>query len=89
MAAGKIRTIIHDKRFEREMARIEPDIRRADEFMEGAVTILSRQPEVGCQLEDSNVWFICGHTVDIAIYYTFDADHVYLLSAEKVTLPEL
>jgi hypothetical protein len=71
------------------MARIQPNIRRADEFLDGAVTILSRQPESGCPLDNSNVWFICGHTVDVAIYYTFDADNVYFLSAEKVKPPEL
>lgn len=89
MYTGKIRTVIYDKRFEREMARIQPNIRRADEFLEGTVTVLSRQPELGRLLDGSNVWFICGHTVDVAIYYTFDADNVYFLSAERVRLPEL
>jgi hypothetical protein len=86
---GKIRTIIRDKRFERELAEIERNVRRADEFLEGAETILSREPERGCQLDDSSVWFIAGHTVDLAIYYTFDADNVYLLSIERAILPEL
>jgi hypothetical protein len=53
------------------------------------VTVLSRNPEIGCQLDTSNVWFVCGHTVDAALYYTFDADHVYFLSIEKTKLPEL
>jgi hypothetical protein len=86
---GKIRTIVRDERFELEMDYIEPNVRRADEFVEGAETILSRDPEAGCQLEDSQVWFICGHTVDAALYYTFDADNVYFLSIEKTRLPEL
>ena len=71
------------------MARIEPNVRRADEFLEGVETILSRQPESGYQLGDSNVWFIAGRTVDIALYYTFDDDYVYFLSIEKVILPQL
>jgi hypothetical protein len=86
---GKIRTIIRDHRFELEMDYIEPNVRRADEFMEGAEEILSRDPEVGCQLNDSRVWFACGHTVDVALYYTFDADHVYLLSIKRTKMPEL
>jgi hypothetical protein len=85
---GKIRTIIYDPRFEQDLARIIPSVRRADEFLEGAEQILSRTPEQGCQLADSNVWFVAGHTVDVALYYTFDADHVYLLSIEKVEPPE-
>ena len=89
MRTGKIRTIVRDERFELEMAYIEPNVRRADEFAEGAETILSRDPEAGCPLEGSQVWFICGHTVDAALYYTFDTDHVYFLSIEKTKLPEL
>ena len=86
---GKSRTIIRDKRFEREMAEIERNVRRADEFLEGAEIILSREPERGCPLEGSNVWFISGHTVDLALYYTFDEDYVYFLSVQKTVLPEL
>jgi hypothetical protein len=86
---GKIRTIIREHRFELEMDYIEPNVRRADEFIEGAERILSRDPEVGCPLEGSQVWFICGHTVDAALYYTFDADHVYFLSIKKTKMPEL
>ena len=71
------------------MDYIEPIVRRADEFMEGAETILARNPEIGCQLEDSKVWFVCGHTVDAALYYTFDEDYVHFLSIEKTKLPEL
>jgi len=86
---GKIRTIVKDERFEYEMAKLEPNVRRADEFVEGAETILSRNPEAGCPLAGSQVWFICGHMVDAALYYTFDADNVYFLSIEKAKLPEL
>jgi hypothetical protein len=71
------------------MAGIVRGVRRADEFLEGAETILSRQPESGFQLEGSSVWFISGHTVDLAIYYTFDDDNVYLLSVQRVIPPEL
>ena len=89
MYTGKIRTIIYDPRFDQDFRRISPDVKRADEFLMGAEQILSRTPERGCRLEDSNVWFISGHTVDLALYYTFDADHVYMLSVEKVNPPEL
>jgi hypothetical protein len=87
--SGKIRTVVFDKQFERGLALIEPHVHRADEFVDGAVRILSRDPESGCPLEDSQVWFIGGHTVDAALYYTFDADHVYFLSIERTKLPEL
>ena len=89
MQSGKVRTVVYDPRFEEELARIYPHVQRADEFVNGAENILARNPECGCPLGDSQVWFICGHTVDAAIYYTFDADNVYFLSIEKSRLPEL
>lgn len=89
MQESKIRTVVYDERFEYELGLIEPNVRRADEFVEGAVTILSREPESGCQLDGSQVWFICGHTVDAALYYTFDKDNVYFLSIEKTKISEL
>ena len=89
MQGGRIRTVVYDKRFDEELRRINPHVQRADEFVNGAEVVLARNPECGCPLEDSKVWFICGHTVDAAIYYTFDEDHVYFLSIEKTRLPEL
>jgi hypothetical protein len=87
--SGKIRTIIRAKEFESDLARLIPSIKRADEFLEGAEAILARAPDEGCHLEGSSVWFVCGHTVDTALYYTFDDDFVYFLSIGKTTLPEL
>ncbi len=68
------------------MAEIEPSVQRADEFLEGAETVLSRAPESGYQLHESSVWFIAGHTVDLVLYYTFDEDEVTLLSIREVAL---
>jgi hypothetical protein len=85
---GKIRTIIRARRFEEEMALIEPDVQRADEFLEGTETILSRQPWSGYQLDESRVWFIPGLRVDLALYYAFDENNVYFLSIKKIVPPE-
>jgi len=71
------------------MGEIEPNVRKADQLLEGAERILSRQPESGYQLDDSSVWFIAGRTVDICIFYTFDDNHVYFLSAKIFSPPEL
>ncbi len=68
MRSGRIRTIICGKRFEQEMAIINRNVRRTDEFVEGAETILSREPECGFPLEKSSVWFMAGHIIDPAIY---------------------
>ncbi len=89
MDATRRRTIVYDPLFEEQMAEFEPNIKRADEFIEGAETILSRSPESGFQLEDSSVWFVPGHTVDLVLYYTFDENHVYFLSIQRAFPPEL
>jgi hypothetical protein len=85
---GKIRTIIYDPRFDQDLARIIHNVQRSDEFLQGAEQILSRTPEAGFRLEDTNVWFMAGHTIDLALYYTFDDDHVYMLGVEKIIPPQ-
>lgn len=89
MPTPKIRTIIRTARFQQEMNSIEPDVRRADEFLEGVETILARRPQSGFALKGSSVWFVPGHTVDLSLYYAFDDNHVYFLSIKKITPPSL
>lgn len=85
---ANLRTIIRNQRFADELAAIESDIQRADEFMKGVETVLSREPDSGHRLGQSHVWFIPGWTVDLNVYYTFNDDEVYLLSICKMTPPE-
>lgn len=85
MPPPKMRTVVRDPRFEAEMKQIERNVEKADEFLRGAETILSRKPEAGHHLGgDSLIWFVPGHTVDLSIYYTFDDENVYLLSIRKI-----
>ena len=71
------------------MDLIQPDTKKADEFLEGAERILARMPEEGHSIDGSNIWFMAGHTVDLALYYTFDTNHVYFLSIKKIPRPQL
>ena len=79
----KLRDIARNSRFEQELAALEPNIERADEFLEGVEMVLARMPQCGTQIGNSRVWFIPGWTVDLAIYYAFDADRIILLSIRK------
>ena len=81
----KLRTIVKNSRFEKELEAIGPTIEEADEFLEGVEMVLARLPECGHQIGNSRVWFIPGWTVDLAIYYTFDEERVVLLSICKTT----
>jgi hypothetical protein len=85
---SKIREIIKEPRFEQEMAAIEPNVKRADEFLEGAETLLCREPQIGHRLGNSHVYFIPGWTIDLNIYYTFNEDYVFLLSICRMAAPE-
>lgn len=82
MAAAQ-RTIVHEKRFSRELHRIEPNPHRANEIIEGPEWVLSRNPYEGIQLAPkSPVWFL---SIDLpgkklGLYYTFDHETVYFLS---------
>jgi hypothetical protein len=84
---AKLRTIVKEARFEQELASIEPDVERADDFLEGVETILSRDPQCGHRLGESHVHFIPGWTVDLNIYYTFNDDEVFLLSICRMAPP--
>ena len=85
MRPPRMRTVICDPRFDAELRQIESDVQKADDFIEGAERILSRSPESGhCLGPQAHVWFLSGHTVDAAIFYTFDENNVYLLSIRKV-----
>jgi hypothetical protein len=86
----KMRDIVKTKRYETDLQAIIGNVEKADEFLEGVELIISRDPQAGtCMGPSSHVWFIPGHTVDVAIYYTFDNDRVYLLSARKTLPPEI
>ena len=76
---------VYTHRFERELAELLPNARRADEFIRGAEWCLSRDPESGTQVVHSTpVWYlpideVVGAT-QVAVYYTFDAERVFFLS---------
>jgi hypothetical protein len=63
--------------------------RGVDEFLEATEWALSRRAEIGTQLttDDSPVWFLpvvegVQRLEPLVVYYTFDADYVYLLHIE-------
>lgn len=88
MDEDKLRTIRREPRFAQELAAIEPDIEKADEFMEGAEIILCREPTYGHRLGNSDVYFIPGWSVDLNVYYTFNDDEVFLISICRMEPPE-
>ena len=82
-----MRGIVKEARFEEELSEIEPDAKRADEFLEGAEWVLGREPRRGtCVGDDSCIWFLPMHDVSDApsliVYYTFNESKVYLLSIQ-------
>jgi hypothetical protein len=76
----KLRSIVRNSQFGKELDEIEPHVERADELLEGVENVLARLPQCGQRLGESDVWFIAGWTVDLAIYYTFNDESVFLLS---------
>lgn len=79
------RDIIYSDRFQQELAEIEPNVKRTDEFLRGAEWLLARSPEAGNPISrNSSVWHL--PRVDIpglpplAIYYTFSDRAVYMMS---------
>lgn len=78
----KLLEIVENAQFVDELQELEPDAVRADEFVEGAKFVLSRNPRAGTMVSE-HVWFLPMWPEPAVIFYTFDEDHVYLLSIEK------
>ncbi|OGW78860.1 MAG: hypothetical protein A3C51_04405 [Omnitrophica bacterium RIFCSPHIGHO2_02_FULL_46_20] len=83
-----LRTIVREKRFEEELAALEPDLKRADEFLRAVEWALARDPSAGEQIPQTPV-HICsmssirGNPPNLVVYYTFNDDYVILLSIKS------
>ena len=82
-----MRGIVKELRFEQDLAGIEPDARRADDFVEAAEWALGRDPMRGNPvMPESCVWFLAMNDVpdapSLILYYTFDEERVHLLSIQ-------
>ena len=85
-----MRTIVRTHRFELELHHLlQSNARAVDEFIEATEWALSRRAEIGTPVGRTNgteVWLL--PIVDLPrvdrfiVYYTLDADHVYLLSIQ-------
>jgi len=84
----KLREIVKNPRFEQDLAQLEFDAVRADEFTEGAEFVLSRNPEYGTKIA-RDVWFLPmwrpAEGKSVNLYYTFDGDRVYFLALTRAS----
>jgi hypothetical protein len=91
MLPVKHREIIEEHRFADELARIITDAKRADEFIDGARWLLSRNPKSGTRISTSEVWFLPMEEIPgilpVILYYTFDDDFVNFLSIQETIYP--
>jgi hypothetical protein len=85
------REVIEQPRFVEELKAIHRDARRADDFVDGARWALGRDPSVGTHIGKGHVWILPIAEFEsadpVALFYTFDDDHVYLLSIRKTVYP--
>jgi hypothetical protein len=84
-----LRTIVKTHRFELELRQlIREGARGADEFIEATEWALARRAEIGTPVTTDNppVLFLpvvqVARLSSLAVYYTFDADCVILLSIQ-------
>lgn len=80
------RTVVQEDRFRRELAAIEPDVRRTDEALFYVEHLVAREPWVGLPTRQPEVWIAPillpsgAEVVEASIFYTFDDQYVRLLS---------
>ena len=84
------RDVFFSERYEKEISEFGLDVKRTDEFVQGAIWTLSRNPEHGTQIEkNSRVWFLpvedTPTVTPVALYYTFNENKVMVMSIRKVT----
>jgi hypothetical protein len=87
-----LRTIVRTHPFEERVRELlQRGVRAVDEFLEVTEWALNRRAEIGTQLtiDDPPVWFLpvvedVQRIDPLVVYYTFDADCVYLLHIEVV-----
>lgn len=87
----KLREVIEEHRFSRELKRIIAQEKRADEFINGAIWVLSRDPRKGKRIGSSDVWFLAMQEIPdvlpVVLYYTFDSEHMFLMSIQETLYP--
>lgn len=87
MLPEKLREIVEDTRFTNELKTLIPDARRAEEFIDGAKWVLSRDPSSGKRISTSKIWFLSLEEIPgilpVILYYTFDDNYVNLLSIQE------
>ena len=83
------RTVVKEQSFERELAALSSDPKRADEFVDGAEWALALDPCTGTLVRPNlHVWFLpmteTAEHPGLVIYYTFSesARKVFLLSVQ-------
>jgi hypothetical protein len=82
-----LRTIVRTHPFEERLRQLlKTGTRGADEFIEGAEWALARRATIGTQITTgpTQVWILpiveqVSRLDPVVLYYTFDADNVYLI----------
>lgn len=83
-----IRQVVRERRFEEELRELIAEAISADQFVEAAEFLISRDPLIGSQTEDPRVWAIPMALVEgaqVVLYYTFDNNTVWLLSITRTS----
>lgn len=91
-APQRYRSITRTARFESELAAIEPDVRRSDEFLDGVEWVLCRRPEEGARVApNSRIWYfttnVSARGLELVLFYSFDDDRVTWLSLLNTEIP--
>ncbi len=86
--AERIREVIREHRFERELRALIGEAIPADRFVEAAEFLLGRDPLIGSPVdEEALVYFLPMAPIEgkqISLYYTFDESTVWLLSIARL-----
>ena len=86
--AERIRQVVREHRFERELRALIADAIPADQFVEAAEFLLARDPLIGSPVDaDQLVYVLPMAPIEgeqVSLYYAFDQATVWLLSIARL-----
>ena len=88
--SNNIRTVWESVQFIKERKKLNPDIQRMDEILDGVTWVLAVRPELGKRTNNPLIWAIATvpwTTASFVIYYSFDENEVVLKAIKRSVSP--
>lgn len=87
--SNKMRTVLESPGFTKGRKKLNPDVERMDEILDGVTWVLAVRPDLGSETHNPRIWAIATvpwTNASFVIYYSFNENEV-VLEAIKRSMP--